>query len=101
MRVPMSADVAIIFVETIFARLLVPVTFSEVPKIPVPIRVPVDTFVETRFARLDVPSEFKEPTLRLFDMYTLPSTSNSVSENRAPFIQFKRTWPVPNILSAG
>ena len=76
----------ITLVLTRFARLDVPETFSEDPCNPVPVRVIVVTLVLMMLARFEVPSEFKDPTLRLFDMYTLPFTSNSVFENRAPSI---------------
>ena len=68
-EVPAMADPNIL--ELIrFARLEVPDTLREVPVIPVP-----NILELTIFTRLEVP-----------DMYTLPSTSSSVSENRAPSI---------------
>jgi hypothetical protein len=45
-------------------RFEVPATFSEVPTIPAPIRVPVPKiFVETIFARFEVPDTFSEVIL--------------------------------------
>jgi hypothetical protein len=52
-------------------RLLVPATFSEVPKIPAPIRVPVPKiFVETMLARFEVPLTFSEvPDMDVPEMF--------------------------------
>jgi hypothetical protein len=63
MMVPISAEVATIFVLTIFARLLVPSTFSEDPVMAAPVRATAVTFVLTIFARLEIPVTFAEPDL--------------------------------------
>jgi hypothetical protein len=63
MRVPMRAEVAIIFVERMLAKFDVPLTFSVEPKIPPAEMFDAMRLEETIFAKLEVPETFSEVIL--------------------------------------
>jgi hypothetical protein len=78
MRVPMRAEVATRFVETMLARFEVPDMFNEDPKRPVPEIFDAVRFDETIFARFEVPVTFrvdpKRPPAEMLDTVILELT---------------------------
>jgi hypothetical protein len=70
MRVPMRAEVATRFVETMLARFEVPDMFNEDPKRPVPVRFDTVMLELIRFARFEVPEMFsEEPVMDIIEIF--------------------------------